>query len=99
MSALRIHWPEEVVSPANSAAAEPAILTFQAAHPATRPHLNVIERARALFANRQCPVCHFPVVIPIELDDAVINRCGQPIPGTATLVGFRCQGCCAEWSI
>jgi hypothetical protein len=97
MSALRILWPDETA--AESDAADPPILSFEAAHQTTRPHRNVVERARVLFANRHCPVCRYPVVIPIELDDAVINRCGQPIPGTATLVGFRCRGCRAEWSV
>lgn len=57
-----------------------------------------VERARVLFSNRCCPHCHHPVVEPIELDDALINRAGQPIPGTATLVGFHCEACDAEWA-
>ncbi|GIX03479.1 MAG: hypothetical protein KatS3mg113_0485 [Planctomycetaceae bacterium] len=58
-----------------------------------------VERARLMFQNRRCPGCGYPIVLPIELDDAVIDRSGLPVPGTATLVGFRCQGCQTEWSI
>jgi hypothetical protein len=97
MSALRILWPDDTASAESDC--DPAILSFETAHAAARPHRNVIERARVLYGNRHCPVCRYPVVIPIELDDAVLNRCGQPIPGTATLVGFRCRGCRAEWSV
>lgn len=61
--------------------------------------MSVVERARLLFANRRCFACGYPVVLPIERDDAVLNKCGQPIPGTATLEGFRCEGCHAEWSV
>uniref|UniRef100_A0A7C4LKD1 Uncharacterized protein n=1 Tax=Schlesneria paludicola TaxID=360056 RepID=A0A7C4LKD1_9PLAN len=66
----------------------------QAAEP-----LTVIDRARLLFANRRCIACGSPLVLPLERDDAVRNRCGQPIPGTATLIGFQCGSCHAEWSV
>lgn len=56
-----------------------------------------VERARVLFANRQCPTCHHPVVRPVELDDAAIGRSGLPIPGTATLIGFECADCEKTW--
>jgi hypothetical protein len=56
-----------------------------------------VRRARMLFQNRCCPVCQYPVVHPLELTDAARNRRGRIIPGTATLVGFHCNGCGHEW--
>jgi len=95
MSALRILWPAEDF---DTRAATPDVLPFRRGSAAPR-EMNVIERARTLYSNRRCRACSYPVVTPIELDDAVANRCGQPIPGTATLVGFRCHGCRTEWSV
>jgi hypothetical protein len=57
----------------------------------------VLERARNLRRNGRCPHCDHPIVEPIELDDAILNRNRMPIPGTATLVGFHCHGCHHEW--
>lgn len=97
MSEYRVYWPDEAHGVAEE---EPAILQFRL--PTSQPSLSkmdVITRARLLFDNRACPNCHYPVVTPIELNDAQRNRNGLPVPGTATLVGFHCQGCQAEWSI
>jgi len=58
---------------------------------------DLLSRARTVFHNRQCRYCDHPVVEPIELDDAVLNRNQMPMPSTATLVGFHCSGCHAEW--
>lgn len=58
---------------------------------------DVLQRSRVIHENRQCPSCHHPVVEPLELRDADINRNGMPIPGTATLVGFHCTRCDYEW--
>jgi hypothetical protein len=91
MSALRVLWPSEDV--ADLEADEPDVV------PLRRQPLTVIDRARALYSNRRCPVCSYPVIVPIELNDAAINRSGLPIPGTATLVGFHCCGCHAEWAV
>jgi len=60
---------------------------------------HVVERARRLYHNNRCPHCSHPMVEPIELDDAIMNRNRMPIPGTATLVGFHCQGCNHEWPV
>ena len=99
MSTLRIVWPEAETADVDGAA-DAMVLPFEDTRSASqRTQFNVVHRARALYANRTCPVCRYPVVLPIELDDAARNRCGQPIPGTATLVGFRCRGCRAEWSV
>uniref|UniRef100_A0A7C2P214 Uncharacterized protein n=1 Tax=Schlesneria paludicola TaxID=360056 RepID=A0A7C2P214_9PLAN len=96
MSALRIVSPLENLAGVDGLDDEPDVLPFPQA--ATAPQMNVVERARSLFNNRRCRTCGYPVVLPIELDDALVNRCGQKIPGTATLVGFRCCGCQSEWS-
>jgi hypothetical protein len=58
---------------------------------------SLISRARLLHDNRNCPHCEHPSVEPLELDDAVYNCSGLPIPGTATLVGFHCLNCHTEW--
>lgn len=77
----------------------PTVSFFQPTHSyaPTRESHDVISRARLLFANRQCRDCGYPVVEPIELDDALVNRSGLAVPGTATIVGFHCCGCDAEW--
>lgn len=61
-------------------------------------HRDVISRARLLFTNRQCRRCDSPVVIPIDLNDGDVNGQGLEIPGTATIIGFRCHSCDARWS-
>jgi hypothetical protein len=100
MSALRLLWTDDALHHDDEAGDAPTILRFDPAHRASqKPRSNIIERARVLFANRECPSCRYPVVLPLELDDASINKSGLPIPGTATLVGFRCRGCQAEWSV
>ncbi len=99
MSRLSVFWPEECGSAATVVADEPQILPFPK-RSVTRSsfRLDVISRARLLFENRKCRHCNYPVVESIELDDAEVNRQGLEIPGTATIVGFRCQSCDAEWS-
>jgi len=56
-------------------------------------------RARAIHANRTCPACGRTTVVPLEFRDAARNRNLMPVPGTATLAGFSCHGCGAEWSL
>lgn len=97
MSALRVLWCDDEAHLGGVAVEEPAILPFSNRVRANgRP--NVVERARILYMNRSCPDCSYPVVDPIELDDGLINHKGMTIPGSATLVGFRCRGCRSEWS-
>jgi hypothetical protein len=36
-------------------------------------------------------------VEPIECDDALLDRNGAPIPGTASIAGFFCHACRHEW--
>ncbi len=108
MSRLRLYWPDargqfEAVAMAPVSAdraGEPAVIPF--ARCRRRPTggsrlTDVVGRAHTIYANGRCPVCRHPVVEPIELNDAVVGRGNLPIPGTATLVGFRCDGCDSEW--
>jgi hypothetical protein len=103
MSQYRIVWPDDVLDEDGSAgetALEPVILQFRVTASRARfQPMDIISRARLLFENRSCRSCGYPVVLPIELDDAQLNRNRQAIPGTASLVGFRCEGCRAEWSV
>ena len=80
---------------------DPQIIPF-------RPHrlpegndsmLDILLRAQQIRVNRTCPDCNCPGVEPVELNNAVQNRNGMPIPGSATLVGFRCNQCDAEWPV
>lgn len=99
MSALRVLWPDEEVAAGGVAIHEPAVIPFAVTSTrGARGEFDVVTRARALFDNRCCQTCGYPVVEPIELADGLKNRNGMVIPGTATLVGFRCCGCRAEWS-
>ena len=104
MSRLSVYWPDEYGSTSTTVADEPRIIPFpgtlRRSSRSTReevPKLDVISRTRLLFANRQCRQCRYPVVEPLELDDAEVNRQGLEIPGTSTIVGFRCHSCDAEW--
>ena len=104
MSRLSVYWPDEYGSASTAVADEPRIIPFPGLllrqSRSTReeaPKLDVITRARLLFANRQCHHCNYPVVEPLELDDAQVNRQGLEIPGTSTIIGFRCHSCDAEW--
>ena len=104
MSRLRVFRPEalgagerllRVYEP------EPQVLSFEtfAARKQARRVFSLVARARALHNNKRCPYCRHPIVEPVELDDAVVNRNRMTIPGTATLVGFHCERCSAEWPV
>ena len=103
MSHYRIVWPDDVLDEDGSAgesAVEPVILQFRVTNARLRSQpMERHFRARLLFENRTCRSCGYPVVVPIELDDARLNQNRRAVPGTASLVGFRCQGCRAEWSV
>lgn len=104
MSRLSVFWPDEAFS-GSATADNPMILPFPKRRFATEgkstPHqkMDVVTRARVLYENRQCRECGYPVVEPIELSDSMVNLSGLAIPGTATLVGFHCCGCDAEWHL
>lgn len=103
MSRLTVYWPDEC--DAMMAAPVAKILPISRRTPsrqpvlADAPRMDVISRARVLFENRRCRHCGYPVVKPLHLDDALVNLSGLDIPGTASLVGFECQSCNAEWFI
>lgn len=101
MSHFRVVWPdEECQTEDDDGGVITAVVPFSLPEMRHRsPRMNMVTRAQTLFANRSCPACHYPVVEPLELNDAAIDRAGLPIPGTSTLVGFRCAGCDAEWSV
>ena len=56
-----------------------------------------LDRARLQHRNRCCPNCRRITVDPVELDNALLNRRGVSIPGSATVVGFVCRSCKHEW--
>jgi hypothetical protein len=96
MSQLSLYCP-----PVDFVDDEPRLLSFT--DYAGRVHTNrvaeLIDRARLQKQNTQCPCCHRVTVTPLELSDGVRNRNGALVPGTATIVAFRCGACCHEWPV
>ncbi|QDU80237.1 hypothetical protein Pla110_19610 [Polystyrenella longa] len=99
MSTLKIHRPDQ----AHTAVQPVDILSFrrpwenrqrQQLDEAT---LRALSRAKKIRDNSECPCCNSASVVPIELDNAILNRNRLPIPGTSTLVGFHCTICENEW--
>ncbi|MFO1021373.1 MAG: hypothetical protein U0903_11840 [Planctomycetales bacterium] len=111
MSEIRLFTPDEMdwcdagnvaVLDGNFPAEESRqVLTFQKPQRHARPTstMELLARTRALHQNRRCRQCDRPAVVPLHRDDAVLNRSRLPIPGTATLVGFRCEYCNHEWRV
>jgi hypothetical protein len=101
MSRLRLFSPEDVQTSHRSELenAKIDVLSYArfVAGTTTTRQSDVLTRARTIHGNRTCPHCNHPVVEPVELDDAALNRNSRPIPGTATLVGFHCSRCRFEW--
>jgi len=64
-----------------------------------RQMVDIVLRARLEKSNSQCPSCQRVSVQPIELRDAITNRNGATVPGTATVVGFQCNACRHEWAV
>ncbi|QDT29336.1 hypothetical protein [Gimesia panareensis] len=103
MSILKIYCPEETLSETTVSQTEsqPMILPFS--RRLTRsPQLErqtdwVLNRARVLFKNQQCPACNSSAIEKLELRDGLLNRRNRLIPGTSTVVGFRCESCDTEW--
>jgi hypothetical protein len=58
---------------------------------------DLVARARLERRNRCCSRCRRVTVEPIECDDALLDRNGAPIPGTASIAGFFCHACRHEW--
>ena len=112
MSRLKLYWPEHDradfsdSTSRESSTPDDMIIPFQTyrvenpSRPASGSSMmSVLVRAQVIRENHECPSCGHPVVGPIELNDASLNRNGMPIPGTATLVGFHCCSCDREWSV
>lgn len=82
---------------------EPDILPFQSHRRTTvlsGRFMPAVERARILHENTECPECGKSTIQPLELNDAIISpRSRLPIPGTATIIGFRCEECSCEWPV
>ena len=108
MSALRIFRPtdEPAVDKApdpsepdvSSESDGPVLLSFADWVDQLRGHpVSATQRARAIHANTSCPCCLHAAVVPLMLNDGRVDSAGQIIPGTATLVGFRCGQCEHEW--
>ncbi|QDT44594.1 hypothetical protein Pan241w_47070 [Gimesia alba] len=103
MSILKIYYPEDTHSEPVTSQEESAsmILPFQRRYP-KKPHFLkqedwVLKRARILFQNQQCPACNSSSIDKLELRDGLLNRKNRLIPGTSTVVGFRCESCDTEW--
>ena len=77
----------------------PAVLSFAAfvTRRSNRRDAAPLSRAKALHANRTCRFCSHPVVEPVVLNDGLRDGSGEFVPGSATLVGFHCENCDAEW--
>jgi hypothetical protein len=56
-----------------------------------------LHRARQIHAQCECPECRSALVVPLVLNDGRRDRSGEEVPGTSTLVGFRCDTCSTEW--
>ena len=98
---LRIYQPPSEPEVSNDPADEPHVIPFaKDGAPKVISGRLPLDRARILRQNRQCPECSRHDVEPIELQDAVISpRNRLPVPGTATIVGFRCNSCATEWPV
>lgn len=62
-----------------------------------QPRQTPVARAKLEHDNCKCPSCRRVTVRPIQLEDALLDRRGLEIPGTATIVGFYCTTCRHEW--
>jgi hypothetical protein len=109
MSDLKVYWPDAEpaiseatpTSPAEARAGsnEPEIYSFaEWVDKLNRPGTNSAAlRAQRLNANQTCPDCSRAGVLPLMLNDGRMDGSGRLVPGSATLVGFRCQTCSYEW--
>ncbi|MFK7777880.1 MAG: hypothetical protein QM501_07115 [Gimesia sp.] len=103
MSILKIYFPEEIQNQPAASLEDPIpmVLPFERGY-IKKPHFLqqedwTLSRARVMFKNHQCPACRSSVVSSLELRDGLLNRKNNMIPGTATVVGFRCGSCDNEW--
>ena len=101
MSQLKLFRPQTETVSGEPSDANPVIYSISTVRiPARSTHQRTaVARAQAIHAYRTCPECGRTTVVPLEFQDAAINRNLMPSPGTATLAGFACLGCRAEWSL
>jgi hypothetical protein len=95
MSQLRIYAPVLDLDEEHA----PAVIPFvdRVAELRARTQYATIGRAKLRHLNQTCGCCGRITVEPIELDDALFDRKNEPIPGSATIIGFRCDACGHEW--
>jgi hypothetical protein len=97
MSQLKLFRPSDDAPRGELDESDPLIYSISAFRIAAGQ--STAARARTIHANRICPACGRTTVVPLESQDAARNRNLMPIPGTATLAGFSCHSCGAEWSL
>lgn len=101
---LRLYSPpEEPVSSAEADEHETDIIPFETARRSlifSGRFMPAVDRARVIRNNSTCPSCEGHCIELLELDDALISpKSRLPVPGTATIVGFHCSDCGAEWPV
>lgn len=96
MSQLSLYCP-----PVDVADDEPHLLSFTEYAGRVRQNrvTQLLTRARVQKLNAQCPCCRRVTVTPLEISDGARNSNGALIPGTATIVAFRCGACRHEWPV
>ena len=101
MSQLKLFRPPDDATHGDLDESPPRIYSISAFRISARGgnQQSTAARARTIHANRTCPACGRTTVVPLEFFDAARNRNLMPVPGTATLAGFSCHGCGAEWSL
>ncbi|NQV27803.1 MAG: hypothetical protein HQ518_25930 [Rhodopirellula sp.] len=109
MSDLKVYWPDSEPATAetlpdngpatHNISSEPEIYSFaEWVDKLHRPGSNPAAlRAHRLNANQICPDCRRVGVFPLMLNDGRLDGSGRLVPGSATLVGFRCETCSHEW--
>lgn len=93
----RLPVPEPVLTVEDSADEEPVLLNFEEWSQRLRSQAETLQRARQIHSNCQCPSCQAALVVPLTLNDGRKDLSGEDVPGSATLVGFRCDICLTEW--
>ncbi len=98
MSYLKLYNPDADSADGDS---EPRILKFETSvHRIRSPfQFDVLSRASLIFKNKVCRHCGAPAVAPVESEDIMLSRNGMPIPGSGTLIGFRCDSCSKQWPV
>lgn len=111
MSDLKVYWPENEsavaealprkMAEASSVSNEPEIYSFaEWVENLRQPDSQTLAlRAQRLNAHQTCPDCCRAGVLPLMLNDGRMDSSGRLLPGSATLVGFRCETCSHEWPI